>query len=151
MNSTVYQSNSTIFTGMKILLLLFVFFNIHGHSQSTIPLKKCPPTPNCICTYSENLNKNAPTLPFKGSLTESHKTLFNLITNIDGTVLVEDSANYLHFEFHTSFGDFIDDVEFYFDAENHVIHFRSASRKGYGDFGANKRRMKQIRKQWSSI
>jgi uncharacterized protein (DUF1499 family) len=41
---------------------------------------------------------------------------------------------------------FIDDVEFVFDDETKTVHFRSASRTGYSDFGVNRRRMDDIRK-----
>lgn len=39
---------------------------------------------------------------------------------------------------------FIDDVEFYVDDAQHLIHYRSASRLGRKDFGANGKRMEQI-------
>jgi uncharacterized protein (DUF1499 family) len=41
---------------------------------------------------------------------------------------------------------FVDDVEFWIDAKNQVIHFRSASRVGHSDLGANRARMESIRK-----
>ena len=40
---------------------------------------------------------------------------------------------------------FGDDVEFFFDEADSVIHFRSASRLGYSDLGVNRRRMEGIR------
>ena len=39
---------------------------------------------------------------------------------------------------------FVDDVEFLLDPANKQLHFRSASRVGYSDLGANKRRMNKI-------
>lgn len=130
--------------------LLFLFF-VHvfiGYAQDTIPLKPCPSSPNCVCTYPEKVRKSAPTLAFKGTLDESRAALIKLISNLEGAVLVDENSTYLHFEFHTSIGHFIDDVEFYFDEENKTIHYRSASRMGYGDFGANKRRMKKVSQLW---
>ena len=41
---------------------------------------------------------------------------------------------------------FVDDVEFFVDAQQKVIHFRSASRVGYSDLGANRKRMETIRR-----
>ena len=38
----------------------------------------------------------------------------------------------------------IDDIEFYIDEENKIIHFKSASRVGYSDLGANRKRMDEI-------
>jgi peptide-methionine (R)-S-oxide reductase len=57
-------------------------------------------------------------------------------------VAVED--NYLHAEFTSRLFRFVDDVEFYVDEEQHEIHFRSASRVGYSDLGANRKRMELI-------
>ena len=119
-----------------------------GSAQDTIPLNPCPSSPNCVCTYEKKARKSAPTLPFKGTLDESRAELIKLISTIEGATLVKENATYLHFEFHTSIGQFIDDVEFYFDETNKVIHYRSASREGYGDFGANMRRMKKIEQMW---
>ena len=40
---------------------------------------------------------------------------------------------------------FVDDVEILFDDASKIIHFRSASRVGYSDFGVNRRRMEEVR------
>ena len=50
----------------------------------------------------------------------------------------------------TRLGKFTDDIEFLIDPTAKLIHFRSASRIGYGDFGKNKRRMKKIKSDWIS-
>ncbi len=41
---------------------------------------------------------------------------------------------------------FRDDVESFIDRQANVIHFRSASRVGYSDLGANRARMEKLRK-----
>ena len=134
---------------MKTLLLFLIFiYPFSGFTQGSIPLQPCPSSPNCVCTYEKKARKSAPTLPFKGTLDESRAELIKLIATLEGAVLVQENTTYLYFEFHTAIGHFIDDVEFYFDETNKVIHYRSASREGYGDFGANKRRMKGIVKMW---
>ena len=45
---------------------------------------------------------------------------------------------------------FIDDVDFLLDEKEGVIHFRSASRVGYSDLGANRKRMERIRKAFQA-
>ncbi|MDE3040844.1 MAG: DUF1499 domain-containing protein, partial [Nitrospirota bacterium] len=62
------------------------------------------------------------------------------------TKLVEEDETYLHYEFTSFLLRFVDDVEFLFEDETKTIHFRSASRTGYGDLGVNRRRMEDIRK-----
>jgi len=42
---------------------------------------------------------------------------------------------------------FVDDVEFYFDEKEKMVHIRSASRLGKGDMGVNRKRMELIRKE----
>jgi uncharacterized protein (DUF1499 family) len=59
--------------------------------------------------------------------------------------LVEEDEAYLHYEFTSLVLRFVDDVEFLFDDESKTIHFRSASRTGYGDLGVNRKRMEQVR------
>jgi uncharacterized protein (DUF1499 family) len=59
--------------------------------------------------------------------------------------LVEEDETYLHYESTSLLLRFVDDVEFLFDDETKTIHFRSASRTGYGDLGVNRTRMEQVR------
>ena len=56
-----------------------------------------------------------------------------------------EDESYLHYEFTSLLLRFVDDVEFLFDDETKTVHFRSASRTGYGDFGVNRKRMEEIR------
>jgi len=52
---------------------------------------------------------------------------------------------YLHVEFRSTLFRFVDDVEFVIDEPQGLIHIRSASRVGYSDLGANRKRMEKIR------
>ena len=65
--------------------------------------------------------------------------------------LVEARERYLHAVFTTRMLRFRDDVEFLFDPEARVIHFRSASRVGYRDFGTNRRRMEHISNRFREL
>jgi uncharacterized protein (DUF1499 family) len=60
------------------------------------------------------------------------------------TRITADEPSYLHAEASSRVFGFVDDVEFWIDSESHLIHFRSASRTGYWDLGANRRRMVTI-------
>lgn len=51
---------------------------------------------------------------------------------------------YLHATFTSRWLRFVDDVEFFADPTTRLLHFRSASRTGYWDFGVNRRRMRRI-------
>jgi len=60
------------------------------------------------------------------------------------TTIINTDSDYIYAEFRTPLLNLIDDVEFYFDSENGLIHFRSASRLGYSDLGVNRERMNVI-------
>ena len=61
--------------------------------------------------------------------------------------LVEQQNGYLRYEFTSLVFRFVDDVEFFVDDKGQQIHFRSASRVGHHDLGANRRRMTKISKE----
>lgn len=69
------------------------------------------------------------------------------VAGMPRTVLVEEEDDYLHYQFTSLVFRFVDDVEFLFDDATKTIHFRSASRVGYGDFGVNRRRMEDLRRR----
>jgi uncharacterized protein (DUF1499 family) len=59
--------------------------------------------------------------------------------------IVEDEPDYLHAVFTTRIMRYRDDVEFHARQEQHEIAVRSASRVGYSDMGANRRRVEWVR------
>jgi uncharacterized protein (DUF1499 family) len=65
------------------------------------------------------------------------------------TTLVDDLPGYLRVELRTML--FVDDGEFLLDQKNKVIHVRSASRRGYSDFGKNRNRLENIRRQFIAL
>ncbi len=89
-------------------------------------------------------------LPFSGSLEETRKRLKQACHSIARLRLISEQDGYLHYEARSRFLGFVDDVEFLIDAEAGLIHFRSASRTGYSDLGANRTRMEAIGKEFKS-
>lgn len=83
-------------------------------------------------------------LPFQGPPAEAMTRLKKIVQGMPRTRIVTANENYLHAEFVSALFRFVDDVEFLIDPEAGVIHFRSASRVGYSDLGANRRRMEEI-------
>lgn len=76
---------------------------------------------------------------------EAKEALKDVLRSLPRATLVEEDESYLHYEFTSLLLRFVDDVEFLFDDGTKTIHFRSASRTGYGDLGVNRKRMEQIR------
>jgi uncharacterized protein (DUF1499 family) len=114
-------------------------------SHRTLP--SCPDSPNCVSTLAPSQDSRHAIAPYRFSRTKSDAkaVLKTVIAGLPRTRLVEEDEIYLHYEFTSLLLRFVDDVEFLFDDEAKAIHFRSASRTGYGDLGVNRRRMEDIR------
>ena len=70
-----------------------------------------------------------------------------LLQSLPGATIVDSRADYLYVQFTTRVMKFVDDVEFWFDAENGVIQVRSSSRVGSRDFGVNRQRIEALREK----
>ncbi|WP_300157643.1 DUF1499 domain-containing protein [Solidesulfovibrio sp.] len=64
-----------------------------------------------------------------------------------GLTVVDASERYLHATASSPRFGFVDDVEFLYDPAAGLLHARSASRVGYSDIGANRRRLEMIFKE----
>jgi len=87
---------------------------------------------------------------YQGSVEEVRQRLLEIILSFPRSTVVKDDGNYLKVEFRSAIFAFVDDVEFEFDDVSKLIHFRSASRQGYYDFGVNRRRMESVMMKFSS-
>lgn len=68
-----------------------------------------------------------------------------VFNELNRTELIQEEEVYLHYEVRSLLFRFIDNVEILFDDASKTIHFRSAARVGYSDFGVNRRRMEEVR------
>jgi uncharacterized protein (DUF1499 family) len=107
--------------------------------------KPCPDKKNCVISHKYPGTEKFYEEPIKMIEDKelAQTKLLGIITKTGGTV-VEKSPNYIRAEFKSSVFKFIDDVEFFIDDKENLIHFRSASRSGYYDFGVNKKRIGDI-------
>ena len=108
-------------------------------------LAPCPSSPNCVSTQAPDKGHAITPFRYRKSRAEAKEALKKVIRSLPRTKLVEEDESYLHYEFTSLLLRFVDDVEFLFDDETKTIHFRSASRTGYGDLGVNRTRMEQVR------
>ncbi|MFO0705652.1 MAG: DUF1499 domain-containing protein [Nitrospira sp.] len=108
-------------------------------------LAPCPSSPNCVSTQATDEGHAIAPYRYRKSRAEAKESLKVIVQAMSRTKLVEEDESYLHYEFTSLLLRFVDDVEFLFDDESKTIHFRSASRVGYGDFGVNRRRMEELR------
>jgi uncharacterized protein (DUF1499 family) len=86
---------------------------------------------------------------YTGTLEAAKTKLLAIIGSTSRAQVITSENNYIHAEFTSLIFRFVDDVEFYFEDPAPVIHIRSASRVGYSDLGANRKRIEKIRQQFS--
>lgn len=111
------------------------------------PLAQCPTNKrNCVCSVDQSTRFNIAPLTGYGQSTEAFRTLKALIKREKRYVVVSETSTYLHAEYRTRWLRFTDDLEFQLMPKEDLIHVRSASRVGYSDLGANRRRIEALRK-----
>jgi len=111
-------------------------------------LAAVPDSPNCVSSMTEKSSFAMQPISVAGLDDPMGKLKQAIESAIPRSKLVTEEENYLHYEFTSLLFRFVDDGEFLLDESNagqKVIHFRSASRVGYSDMGANRKRMELIR------
>ncbi|KPA14018.1 protein containing DUF1499 [Candidatus Magnetomorum sp. HK-1] len=105
----------------------------------------CPNKSNCVSSQEKKQKYYIDPLSWKGSSEKSLSAIKMIIKNMPRTKIIKEDNHYLHVEFKSALMGFVDDVEFFADEKNQVVHVRSASRLGYSDFGVNRKRIDFIR------
>jgi uncharacterized protein (DUF1499 family) len=109
------------------------------------PLDPCPNTPNCVNSLESDPDHHIAPLTFEGSGEEALNRLKRIVEKMEGATIVSSNPEGFQAEFTTKLFGFVDDVSFLLREEDKAIHVRSASRVGYWDLGANRRRVEKIR------
>ena len=115
-------------------------------------LKPPSATPNSVSSqaglYPDHVQKDyaliAP-LSYQGDAASGMQRLASVLQNMERTVIVTQSADYLYAQSSTALLKFTDDLEFLLDAPHNIVHVRSSSRLGRKDFGVNRQRVEAIR------
>lgn len=143
-----------ILIALIIAVITFIFMknNITPSNLGVVDgrLSAMPNSPNAVSSQTDVEDKKVEPLEFEGNLNESNTKIINIINSYANSKIITQSDNYIHIVFQTSSMHFKDDVEFYFDTKNKLIHFRSASRLGYSDMGVNKERYNEIKLKYNS-
>jgi uncharacterized protein (DUF1499 family) len=106
--------------------------------------RTCPKSPKCVSTQSTDEKHKMKPIEYEGTLEDARSKIIGIINSLKRSKIITETNNYIHSEFRTKFWHFIDDVEFYFNDTDKIIHFRSSARFGYYDWGVNKKRMQYI-------
>jgi uncharacterized protein (DUF1499 family) len=143
---------------MKLLILPFfmiTLMTLTGCQADSVKvglqdgkLRHCQDKPNCVCTQDLEEGHRIEPIRYTGTQDEARDRLIMIIRQTAQCTIVKADPNYIHVEFRSPFFEFVDDTEFLFDDTAKLIHFRSAARTGYYDFGVNRKRMEDIRKRF---
>ena len=114
-------------------------------------LSPCPDSPNCVSSLSKDTARFIKPLHYAGNLADARQKLIDLLETSKRVRLISVETDYIHAEFRSFVFKFMDDVEFFFPSGERIIHVKSASRTGYYDFGANRRRVERLRSAFENF
>ncbi len=98
-------------------------------------------SPNGVSTQSPRPGQQMAPIPYTGTDSKEMEKIVKAVNSMPRCQITEQDSHYMRAEFTSLIFRFVDDVEFFIDDKEKVIQFRSASRVGYSDLGANRRRM----------
>ena len=133
---------------MAVILTSTACAGVENIGMTEGKLAPCPDSPNCVSTQSEEKGHAMKPLPYLQTREASREKILSILKDMKRTEIVKLTESYIHVECRTALLHFMDDVAFFLDDTTRVVHFRSASRVGYYDFGLNRRRMKRISEKY---
>ena len=113
-------------------------------------LAPCPSSPNCVSSLAADARHQIAPLAFRGDPAQAMQRLRAVIEAMPRTRIVSASDQALRAEFTSALFRFVDDVDCVVDPSAGVIQIRSASRVGYSDLGANRKRVEAIRSAFAA-
>ena len=108
-------------------------------------LRGCPKSPNCVSSEAKDIQHAIESFRLKGDYNVNWPLVQNEIASMPRWAVITTTDTYIHVECKSRIFRFVDDLELYLNSSNGIISIRSASRIGYSDFGANRRRVELLR------
>ena len=115
------------------------------HPNAAEIFTPCPDSPNCVSSLADNKKQFIAPIPYTGENSAVQQELLEIINSFKRVRIARLDDNYIRAEFRSLFFGFVDDVEFYLDDGQKVIHIKSASRTGSYDLGVNRSRLERIK------
>jgi uncharacterized protein (DUF1499 family) len=135
-------------TGRIVSMTVFSKGKRRGLGVVAGRLADCPDTPNCVCTDAADPEQRVEAFPLAIAPVEAWHAIRVAVTELPRTRIVKLTADYLHAECRSQWLGFVDDLELHL-RETHgatVVAVRSAARLGYWDFGVNRARVEELRR-----
>jgi uncharacterized protein (DUF1499 family) len=127
------------------IVVLLMSSSVRADAETLLP--PCPYSPNCVSSLADDSHRIEP-LAISGDARASFDRLRTVLANRKDTTIIAADDSQILVEFRTPLG-FIDDGLFVLDVPNGQIQIRSAARLGYWDMGKNRRRLEEIRGEYS--
>lgn len=105
----------------------------------------CPSSPNCVSSQATDSEHKINPLKAHGDIKTVMENLKKSIEQMNGAKIITQKDTYIHAEFTSRIMRFVDDLECFYQQESGEIAVRSASRIGYSDFSANRKRIEHLR------
>lgn len=105
-------------------------------------LGNCPDKPNCVSSFEKVEADNY----IEPMTVEKLNFSLSSLDLSDYNILVQ-TENYIYMTYKSSIFKFVDDIELLYLPTDKTLHFRSASRVGYSDMGANRKRIEKLKSQ----
>lgn len=112
---------------------------------SAVGLAPCPSSSNCVSSDASDADHRVEAFALAAPANDAWRIIREEVANLPRTTVVDETADYLHAECASSLFGFVDDLELHLRASGKVVAIRSASRVGYSDLGANRRRVERLR------
>ena len=109
-------------------------------------LPPCPDSPNCVSSDAADPAHYIAPIAIRSDPQQAWQALIRYLEGDRAFTILERDGEYLRAEARTRWLRFVDDVDFVLRPERREIAMRSASRVGYSDLGANRRRLESLRR-----
>jgi uncharacterized protein (DUF1499 family) len=131
-------------------LLLMPLFSCAGKRPTNLGvegsrLAACPASPNCVSSDAADSAHSIAAFALAIPSRDAWLAVRESVESLPRTKIIFATADYLHAECTSAVFGFVDDLELHLRTAEGVIAVRSASRLGYSDLGANRRRIEDLR------
>jgi uncharacterized protein (DUF1499 family) len=108
-------------------------------------LRPCPSSPNCVSSDAGDASHRVEAFALAVPAPDAWRASRAAVAALPRTLIVSETADYLHAECASALFGFVDDLELHLRASEGRIAVRSASRLGHSDMGVNRRRVEGLR------
>jgi uncharacterized protein (DUF1499 family) len=134
----------------KIIFYIIVMTLSTAPQANPVSEKKlapCPNSPNCVSSQATDFGHFIAPFKIISNVEGAWEALKKALISQGRTVITNETEHTFHAQAASLVFRFVDDIDVILDVDAKLIHIRSASRIGYGDFGVNRKRVEMLRNQ----